>query len=171
MIIGRNHTETHRRLFKIGRCERLVRIKWLARVRVPFPTSRAQWPFCGFFPQVYSRFRSYHWEAIMFTLEKFTTADSPLFHTLVTNEPAMRMNLGRPLTKAEASNSLKRSNGKTPRAACSDTTKSFHSLKALRRFSEWACSNRTTTIKRSKWSTCCFRNTGTEDTEPRSCAR
>ncbi len=38
----------------------------------------------------------------MFTLEKFTTADSPLFHTLVTNEPAMRMNLGRPLTKAEA---------------------------------------------------------------------
>lgn len=38
----------------------------------------------------------------MFTLEKFTTADYPLFHTLVTNEPAMRMNLGRPLTKAEA---------------------------------------------------------------------
>ena len=38
----------------------------------------------------------------MFTLEKFTTADCPLFHTLVTNEPAMRMNLGRPLTKAEA---------------------------------------------------------------------
>lgn len=38
----------------------------------------------------------------MFTLEKFTTADSPLFHTLVTNEPAMRMNLGRPLTKGEA---------------------------------------------------------------------
>ena len=32
----------------------------------------------------------------MFTLEKFTTADYPLFHTLVTNEPAMRMNLGRP---------------------------------------------------------------------------
>lgn len=38
----------------------------------------------------------------MFTLEKFTTADYPLFHTLVTNEPAMRMNLGRHLTKAEA---------------------------------------------------------------------
>lgn len=38
----------------------------------------------------------------MITLEKFTTADYPLFHTLVTNEPAMRMNLGRPLTKAEA---------------------------------------------------------------------
>lgn len=38
----------------------------------------------------------------MFTLEKFTTADYPLFHTLVTNEPAMRMNLGRPLTMAEA---------------------------------------------------------------------
>lgn len=38
----------------------------------------------------------------MFTLEKFTTADYPLFHTLVTNEPTMRMNLGRPLTKAEA---------------------------------------------------------------------
>lgn len=38
----------------------------------------------------------------MITLGKFTTADYPLFHTLVTNEPAMRMNLGRPLTKAEA---------------------------------------------------------------------
>lgn len=38
----------------------------------------------------------------MITLEKFTTADYPLFHTLVTNEPAMRMNLGRPLTNAEA---------------------------------------------------------------------
>lgn len=38
----------------------------------------------------------------MITLGKFTTADYPLFHTLVTNEPAMRMNLGRHLTKAEA---------------------------------------------------------------------
>lgn len=38
----------------------------------------------------------------MITLGKFTTANYPLFHTLVTNEPAMRMNLGRPLTKAEA---------------------------------------------------------------------
>lgn len=104
----------------------------------------------------------------MFTLEKFTTADYPLFHTLVTNEPAMRMNLGRPLTRAEAEQFFE---AVTPRTACSDTTKSFHSLKALRRFSEWACSNRTTTIKRSKWSTCCFRNTGTEDTEPRSCTR